>query len=132
MQLYLRTVKRLLGRAETSGEEYWKSLKADEVCEATREDLRESVDDHLQGMGQRYFVAFRPEQMAQHIECIAEAQKSGLAIRHVTNSVTQKSEIVICTRDRHALFFDDRGMFLVAVGGHQRGGAVYAAGRLGY
>ncbi len=111
VQLYLRTVKRLLGRAETSGEEYWKSPKADDVHEATREDLRESVDDHLKGMGHRYFVAFQPEQIAQHIECIADAQKSGLAIRHVTNTVTQKSEIVICTRDRHALFSMIAGCF---------------------
>lgn len=111
VQLYLRTVKRLLGRAETSGEEYWKSTKAEEVREAAREDLRDLVVEHLQSMGQRYFVAFQPEQIAQHIECIAEAQSSGLSIRHVTNTVTQKSEVVICTRDRHALFSMIAGCF---------------------
>lgn len=111
LQLYLRTVKRLLGRAETSGEEYWKSPKADEVREATAPELRLKIEDHLRGMGQRYFVAFQPEQIAQHLECIAEAEKTGLAIRCTTNTVTQKSEVVICTRDRHALFSMIAGCF---------------------
>jgi [protein-PII] uridylyltransferase len=111
VQLYLRTVKRLLGRAETSGEEYWKSPKADEVRQAAPPEFRHQVDAHLQGLNQRYFVAFQPGQIVQHMECIAEAEDRGLAIRCETNPVTQKSEIVICTRDRHALFSMIAGCF---------------------
>ena len=111
LQLYLRAVKRLLGRAETSGDEYWKSPKADEVREAAPPELRAHVDAHLQGLNQRYFVAFQPEQIVQHMECVAEAEVNGLAVRCTTNSVTQRSEVVICTRDRHALFSMIAGCF---------------------
>lgn len=111
LQLYLRTVKRLLGRAETSGEEYWSSPKADEVREAAAPELKPRVAEHLQYLSQRYFVAFQAEQIAEHLACIAEAEQRGVAMRCVENPVTHKSEVVICTRDRHALFSMIAGCF---------------------
>jgi len=111
LQLYLRTVKRMLGRAETSGEEYWKSAKADEVRNVAPSPMRFMVNEHLEGLGQRYFVAFQPEQIVQHMECILRAEASGLAINCDVNPVTNKSEIVICTRDRHGLFSKIAGCF---------------------
>jgi len=111
LQLYLRTVKRMLGRAETSGEEYWQTLKAEAVRNAAPVHLRSMVNEHLQGLGQRYFVAFQPEQIVRHMECIREAEKSGFAMHCETNAATQKSEVVICTRDRHGLFAKIAGCF---------------------
>lgn len=111
LQLYLRTVKRLLGRAETAGEEFWHSAKADEVRALAPDHLRDEVELHLQGLGQRYFVAFQPEQIVQHMQCIHDAKRTGLAMRCDTNAHTQKSEVVICTHDRHALFSMIAGCF---------------------
>ncbi|MFA6241652.1 MAG: [protein-PII] uridylyltransferase [Candidatus Hydrogenedentales bacterium] len=111
LQLYLRTVKRLLGRAESPDEEFWHSAKAQAVSEQTRADLRGEVESHLCGLGQRYFVAFQPEQIALHIECAEDARQSGLALRCRPNQNTGLSDVVICTGDRHGLFSKIAGCF---------------------
>lgn len=111
LQLYLRTVKRLLGRVESFDEEYWNSPKAVAIREGVPSGLQEQVESHLKGLGQRYFMAFGPEQVAIHLECIAEAQQTGLAVRCSENPMNGLSEMVICTRDRHGLFFQIAGTF---------------------
>ncbi|MCC6486692.1 MAG: HD domain-containing protein, partial [Candidatus Hydrogenedentes bacterium] len=111
LQLYLRTMKRMLGRAETAGEEFWTTQKAQEVIECVRDDLKDKVIEHLQGLSQRYFVAFEAEKIAMHLECVEEARKTGLDIRATSNPVTGMSEVVICTRDCHGLFAKIAGCF---------------------
>lgn len=111
MQLYLRTVKRLLGRAETVGEEFWRSPKAERIRSLARDDLKGRVEEHLRGLGQRYFLAFSPEQIAEHLVCIAEAEQSGLALHSSQEGETGHSEVVICSRDRHGLFSVLAGAF---------------------
>ncbi|GMU92980.1 MAG: bifunctional uridylyltransferase/uridylyl-removing enzyme [Candidatus Hydrogenedentota bacterium] len=111
LQLYLRTVKRLMGRAESVDEEYWASPKAEAVRAAADDRIKGLVDEHLRGLGQRYFVAYQPEQMAQHLDCVEEAKATGLAMRCTENDVTGRSEVVICTKDRHGLFSMIAGCF---------------------
>jgi len=111
LQLYLKTVKRLLGRAETVGEEFWKAEKARRVVEATRDDIKNQVEDHLRGLGQRYFVAFTPDRIATHLACVAEARKTGLCVWSALNGGDRHGEVVICTRDRHGLFSELAGTF---------------------
>ena len=111
LQLYLKTVKRLLGRAETVGEEFWLSAKADEVRAETSEDLKAEVADHLRGLGQRYFVAFTPRHIAEHLECIRKAHSTGLALHAVEDRAGGQSDVVVCTRDRHGLFSMLAGAF---------------------
>lgn len=104
LQLYLRTVKRLLGRAETVGEAYWKSEKAEQIRALTRVDLQSKVEEHLQGLGQRYFVAFSPEQVAAHLECVEQAEKTGVVVYSQEDAANSQSVITVCTKDRHGLF----------------------------
>ncbi len=111
MKLYLRSVKRLLGRAETAGEDFWRSPKAAQVSELVREDLRAHVEDHIRGLGQRYLTAFSPAHIAMHLECVHAAQTDGLALRCAAHQDTGMSEIVVCTQDRHGLFANLAGCF---------------------
>ena len=111
LQLYLRAVKHLLGRAETVGETYWVSPKADQVRDAARDDLKPEVERHLRGLGQRYFIAFETNQIAEHLECVEEARRNGLSVRCIPNESIAMSDVVICTRDRHGLFAKIAGCF---------------------
>ena len=111
LQLYLRTVKRLLGRAESPDEDFWQSPKAQAVVDHTRAELSGEIEGHLRGLGQRYFVAFQPEQIAMHLDCADEARQSGLAVRCQPNQHTGLSDVVICTADRHGLFSKIAGCF---------------------
>jgi [protein-PII] uridylyltransferase len=111
MQLYLRAMKRISGRAETVGQEHWNTLKAESVLVATDEDFRHEVRGHLEGLGQRYFVAFTPEQMARHIACLTEGRQSGVAMRATPIENAGMSEVVICTQDRQGLFAAIAGCF---------------------
>jgi [protein-PII] uridylyltransferase len=111
LQLYLRAVKHLLGRAETVGESYWISPKADQVRDAARDELKAEVENHLQGLGQRYFIAFEAGQIAEHLECVEEARRTGLSVRCIPKETIGMSDVVICTRDRHGLFCKIAGCF---------------------
>jgi [protein-PII] uridylyltransferase len=119
MKLYLRTEMILLGRAgarpypsaETVGEQFWKSPKAQEVREAVRSGLQEQVEDHIRSLGERYLLAFTPWHIARHIECMARAQETGLALNCWTHEETDMSEVVVSTSDRHGLFSMIAGSF---------------------
>lgn len=111
MQLYLKAMKRLTGRAETVGEAFWRSQKARQVHETLPDSLLPQVEEHLRDLGPRYFVAFTPDQIAMHLECIVEAQANGLAVRHAPNEQTGMSDVVISTRDRTGLFATIAGTF---------------------
>jgi [protein-PII] uridylyltransferase len=104
MRLYLRTVRVLLGRAETTDEEYWRSPKADAIREATLEPLRGHVEDHIQGLGQRYFVAYPPDKIARHIDIIHRAKQDRLVVDTISDTATGTSEMIVCTEDRPGLF----------------------------
>jgi len=104
MRLYLRTVRVLLGRAETTGDAYWCSPKADTIREAAPETLRNQVESHIRGLGQRYFVAYTSDQIARHIDIIHRAKQHRLVVDAVADSDTGTSEIIVCTEDRPGLF----------------------------
>jgi len=110
-KLYLKAERILLGRAEVLGEEFWKSPKAEEVRRIAPEPLRDEVDAHLKGLGERYLLAFSPRHIAQHLKCVAEAREKRLAIQGTTNEETGMSEIVVSTPDRHGLFSKIAGSF---------------------
>lgn len=111
LQLYLRAVKHLLGRAGTVGETFWISPKAAQVRSVARDDLKPEVERHLQGLGQRYFIAFEAKQIAEHLECVDEARRTGLSVRCIPNESIAMSDVVICTLDRHGLFAQIAGCF---------------------
>ncbi|GMV94397.1 MAG: bifunctional uridylyltransferase/uridylyl-removing enzyme [Candidatus Hydrogenedentota bacterium] len=111
LQLYLRSVKHLLGRAETVGESYWESEKAAQVRATVRPDLQAEVESHLRGLGSRYFIAFESGQIAEHLECVEEARRTGLSVKCIPKESLGMSDVVICTKDRHGLFSMIAGCF---------------------
>jgi [protein-PII] uridylyltransferase len=111
LRLYLRAMRRIAGRAETVGEAHWESPKAKAIIDLTREDLRDRAEDHLKGLEQRYIVAFSAAHIAKHLECVAEAQETGLSVECLDADEAGMSEVVVCTRDRHGLFAAIAGSF---------------------
>ncbi len=111
LKLYLRTEMILLGRAETVGDQYWKSPKAQQVSENVRDDLKPCVEDHIRGLGERYLLAFTPWHIARHIECAARARDTSLAMNCWTHEETGMSEVVVSTSDRQGLFSMIAGSF---------------------
>lgn len=90
---------------------YWTLPKAGRIRDALSNGLEDEVEDHLRDLGERYFVAFRSERIATHIECLHEAQETGLALRCFRNREAGMSEVVICTRDHDGLFAQIAGCF---------------------
>ena len=111
LKLYLKAENFLLGRAVAEEEEYWKLPKADQIRAALSNSMEGEVENHLRVLGERYFFAFTPDSIATHMECLHEAEKSGLAIRCVKNAEVDMSEVVVCTRDRGGLFAEIAGCF---------------------
>jgi [protein-PII] uridylyltransferase len=111
MKLYLRSEKILLGRVETVGEAYWETSKAARVHELAADHNSAKVEEHLKTLGERYLMAFTPEQIAMHIDCVARAERTGLALHHMEMPATGMSEVVVCTRDKHGLFSRLAGSF---------------------
>ena len=109
-KLYLKTEQILLGRAQVE-DDYWTMPKARAVEAAAPEAMKGAVTTHLQQLGERYFIAFSPEQIIEHMLCIEEAQAEGLAVRWFTYEETGTSEVVVCTRNCHGLFANIAGCF---------------------
>jgi [protein-PII] uridylyltransferase len=109
-KLYLKTEQILLGRAQ-AGDDYWTMAKAQAIEAEAPDTMKARVTPHLQQLGERYFIAFTPEQVIQHMHCIEEAQASGLAVRWFNHEETGTSDVVVCTRNRHGLFANLAGCF---------------------
>lgn len=111
IKLFLKTERILLGRTDVAEEEYWKLPKAAMLRERLPADIQRQVVPYLQGLGERYFVAFSADQIARHLECLEEARTGGLALRWNTHEETGTSEVVVCTQDKHGLFAALTGSF---------------------
>jgi [protein-PII] uridylyltransferase len=111
MKLYMKTEKMLLGRAESASEAFWASPKADAVRERLPDTLRDELELHLRDLGDRYFVAFSPEQIAAHVQAVARARENGLDITSCQMPEAGMSDVVVSTRDRHGLFATIAGSF---------------------
>jgi [protein-PII] uridylyltransferase len=104
LRLYLRAERIITGRAASMDEEGWFNSKVNDVRARVSETIRDDVRDHMESLGDRYYLAFTSEQIALHLECLTEAKESGLAIRATSYEETSMSGVVICTRDRQGLF----------------------------
>ncbi len=111
LKLFLKAERILLGRSQVLEEEFWTLPKAQAVHGYVSNRLSAKVEEYLKAMGERYFIAFSPEYIARHMECLEEARQTGLALRCWTHEDTAMSEVVICTRDRHGLFSEIAGSF---------------------
>ena len=109
-KLYLKTERVLSGRAH-AGDAYWTLPKARAVEAAAPPALRRGVSEHLRQMGERYFIAFSPEQIADHMACMEEARDSGLALRRINDNETGTTDVVLCVQDSHGLFAKIAGSF---------------------
>lgn len=111
MQLYLRTVHRLLGPAEPVDQKFWRSPKARRVLELVDSEKQEEALEHIRGLGQRYLAAFRPQEIAAHLDYLQEARDKGLSMPTTTNEVAGMTNFVICAQDRPGLFSQIAGSF---------------------
>ncbi|HOD50071.1 MAG TPA: [protein-PII] uridylyltransferase [Candidatus Hydrogenedentes bacterium] len=111
MQLYLRTVQRLLGPAEAVGQEFWTSPKAKRVLALLAPEKEQDALEHMRGLGQRYLAAFRPQEIVAHLDYVKEGKEKGLAMATSTNDMAGMTGIVICTQDRPGLFSQIAGSF---------------------
>ena len=109
LKLYLRTERILEGGAETAGDAFLTSPKADEIRACARKDLRNAVEEHLRDLGERYLAAFTPKEIALHLECVAEARETGLSVHASTDEVGGMTRIVVSTLDRPGLFSEIAG-----------------------
>jgi [protein-PII] uridylyltransferase len=104
-------VHRLLGPAEAIGQEFWRSPKAKRVFELVDSERKEEALDHIQSLDQRYLAAFRPEEIAAHLDYIKEAKDKGLFVAATTNEMAGMTCIVISVQDRPGLFSQIAGSF---------------------
>ncbi len=111
LKLYLRAEKILLGRAEAIGEAFWNHPKADQARALSAPHMRDAITDHIRGLGERYLMAFMPEQIVAHLQCVQEAATTGLAVQCVPHSAVDTTDVVVCTRDHYGAFAEIAGSF---------------------
>lgn len=111
LKLYLRAEKMLLGRAEAVDDEFWNHPKVEEARAYSAPERRDRVTEHIRGLGERYLMAFMPDQIAAHLECVEEAAATGLAVRCVPHAAADTTEVVVCTRDHYGVFSEIAGSF---------------------
>lgn len=111
LKLFLKTERVLLGRSEVLDEEFWRLPKAEAARNEVPEALRDRIHEHLQALGERYFIGFSPRHIAAHMICLDEARRNGAAVRFSTYEETGMTEVVVCTRDRRGLFSQIAGSF---------------------
>jgi len=102
-KLFLKAEQILLGRAHFDGE-FWLAPKARAIEALAPGDIRPRVAGHLRQLGERYFVAFTPEQVLRHMACLDEARESGLSVRCDDHEGTGTSDVFVCTPNCHGLF----------------------------
>lgn len=109
LKLYLRAERVLEGSAETVGDDYIRSPKAEEVRNQTRPELQELLEEQLRDLGERYLAAFTPTEIALHAACVAKAQQTGFSLDASADEVSGMTKLVVSTRDRHGLFSEIAG-----------------------
>lgn len=130
MKLSLKTERVLNGRDIGLGEELWRSPQVMNIKNSVREKMPSITDEeldqrvraHIEGFGDRYVIAFRPNEVADHILAMKEVEETGLVVRHTVHETTGMSEIAIFTGDRKCLFASITGAFT------SNGAAVKSAG----
>ena len=104
VKLFLKSERILTGRVDEAIEDFWNHPKALKIRETAPGWTDAQIEDHLRTLGERYLLAYSPDQIAMHMECMEEAHAAGLSLRCSNNSQTGTSEVTVCTRDRHGLF----------------------------
>jgi [protein-PII] uridylyltransferase len=111
LKLFLKSERILTGRVDEPIEDFWNLPKALKIRESAPGRTDAQIEDYLKMLGERYLIAYSPDQIAVHMECLEEARASGLSLRCIGNSQTGTSEVTVCTRDRHGLFAEIAGTF---------------------
>ena len=110
MRLYLRTVQRLLGPAETVGQNFWQCPKAGHVYELEREGRKQEAIEHIQGLGQSYLARSATGNRGTS-DYVIEGRETGLLVATSTNEMAGMTSMVICVQDRPGLFSQIAGSF---------------------
>jgi [protein-PII] uridylyltransferase len=130
MKLSLKTERILSGRDHKLGEDYWRSPRVKEIVAALQglepdtdpATIEERVHHHLDGYGDRYLIAFRSNEIAEHVHALEQAGSDGLVVRHALHEDGKMSEVRVFSIDRPRLFSNITGAFA------SQGAAVKSAG----
>lgn len=112
IKLYLKAERILMGGTTPVDSAYWESDKAVQTVDAlgrhwpeeSRASCQERLVAHVRDLGERYFFAFSPDEMAQHLEGLAAAREAGLAVRTHTEETTGLTAVIVFAPDQHGLF----------------------------
>ncbi len=111
LKLFLKSERILTGRVAEAVEDFWNMPKALKIRETAPDRTDAQIEDYLKTLGERYLLAYSPDQIALHMACLDEARATGLALCCSGNLQTGTSEVTICARDRHGLFSEIAGTF---------------------
>lgn len=111
LKLYLKTESVLSGRRVDIGEDFLTHPRAEQVRELLSEEEKEGLEKHLRAFGAQYFMAFPASQIVAHMQCLAEAEAEGFALRAQTNKEIGMTEVVVCSLDHRGLFEELAGCF---------------------
>ena len=111
LKLYLKTERVLSGRRDELDEDFWTHPRVEQVRDLLPEDVKEVLESHLLAFGAQYVMAFPASQIADHVQCLAEAETEGFALRTQTNKEIGMTEVVVCTLDHRGLFEELAGCF---------------------
>jgi [protein-PII] uridylyltransferase len=111
LKLFLKAERILTGRVDQAIEDFWNLPKALKIREVAPGWTDSQIEEYLKTLGERYLLAYSPDQIAAHMDCLTEAHETDLSLRCLNNPQTGTSEVTICTRDRHGLFSKIAGTF---------------------
>ncbi|HDP35441.1 MAG TPA: [protein-PII] uridylyltransferase [Candidatus Hydrogenedentes bacterium] len=111
LKLFLRTERMLTGRDADNVDQAFTAPKIARIRELAGDIPPAELDGYLDELGERYLLGYTPEQIIEHVGCLAEARRTGLATRCIERAELGVSEYVVCTRDRHGLFAEIAGAF---------------------
>ena len=111
LKLFLKAERILTGRVDEAVEDFWNLPKALKIREVAPAYTDSQIGDYLRTLGERYLLAYSPDQIAVHMDCLVEAHDTGLSLRCTNNPQTGTSEVTVCTRDSHGLFSKIAGTF---------------------
>jgi [protein-PII] uridylyltransferase len=103
--LYRKTLDFISLDAAEGDRSVYLDERREAVINACEQDVsREVVEEHLDGMHQKYIFAVAPERIRSHLDLVRELEGKTLTASLTREADVDSSEITICTRDQIGRF----------------------------